>query len=68
MVKADGQVSLAGLTIMAKKGATIFHSVYLGMDNNSNFEVGIIQFPNGKTMGGQTVQAIYEITLRKEFL
>jgi hypothetical protein len=38
------------------------------MDNNSNFEVGIIQFPNGKTMGGQTVQAIYEITLRKEFL
>jgi hypothetical protein len=29
--------------------------------------VGIIQFPNGKTQGEQTVQAMYEITLREKF-
>jgi hypothetical protein len=28
--------------------------------------VFIIQFPDGKTMGGQTARAIYEITLREE--
>jgi hypothetical protein len=30
-------------------------------------EAGIIQFPDGKTMGGQTTLAIFEITLREEF-
>jgi hypothetical protein len=37
------------------------------MDEDSNCEAGIIQFPDRKTMGGQTAQAIYEITLREEF-
>jgi hypothetical protein len=36
------------------------------MDDDSNCEVGIISFPNG-TLGGQTAQGLYEITLREEF-
>jgi hypothetical protein len=37
------------------------------MDDDSNCEVGIITFPNGKTLGGQTAQGLCEITLREEF-
>jgi hypothetical protein len=37
------------------------------MDDDSNCEAGIISFLNGKTLGGQTVQGLYEITLREEF-
>jgi hypothetical protein len=29
--------------------------------------LGIISFPNGKTLGGQTAQGLYEVTLREEF-
>jgi hypothetical protein len=37
------------------------------MDDNSNCETGIISFPNRKTLGGQTAQGLYEVTLREEF-
>jgi hypothetical protein len=37
------------------------------MDDDSNCETVIISFPNGKTLGGQTAQGLYEITLREEF-
>jgi hypothetical protein len=59
------QVALDKQTIIAKKGATTSHSVYLsrGMDG----KYGIIQFPSGKTMGGQTAQAICDISLTEEF-
>jgi hypothetical protein len=37
------------------------------MDNDSNCEAGIISIPNGKTIGGQAAQELYEIRLKKEF-
>jgi hypothetical protein len=37
------------------------------MDDDSNCEAGIISFPNGKTLSGQTGQGLNEITLREEF-
>jgi hypothetical protein len=37
------------------------------MDDYTNCKAGIIQFPYGKTMEGQTVQVIYGIRLREEF-
>ncbi len=37
------------------------------MDNDRNCETGIISFPNGKTLGGQKAQGLYEVTLREEF-
>jgi hypothetical protein len=37
------------------------------MDDNSNCETGIISFPNGKTLGGQTAQGLYEVPLREGF-
>jgi hypothetical protein len=41
------------------KGVTVLHSIYTSsaMDDDSNSAVGINQFPNGKILGGQTVQA-----------
>jgi hypothetical protein len=36
------------------------------MEDNSNCEANIIQFPGGKTMGGKMAQVICEITLRNE--
>jgi hypothetical protein len=38
-----------------------------GLGDDSNCEAGIISFLNGKTLGGQAVQGLYEITLREEF-
>jgi hypothetical protein len=54
--KADGQVALAGQKVLAKKRATVSHSVYLSrnMDDDNYYEASIIKFPNKKTMGGQT--------------
>jgi L-amino acid N-acyltransferase YncA len=37
------------------------------MDDESNCVASLIQSLNGKTIGGQTSKAIYEITLRKKF-
>jgi hypothetical protein len=50
-------------------GATVSHAMFLSgaMDDDSNCEAGIISFPNGKTLGGQTAKGLYEVTLREEF-
>jgi hypothetical protein len=46
-------------------GATVSHAVFLSsvMDDDSNCESAIINFPNGKTLSGQVAQGLYEITL-----
>ncbi len=38
-----------------------------GLDDQSRCEVGIITFPDGKTLDGQAAQGLYEIMLREEF-
>jgi hypothetical protein len=45
------------------------HAAFMSgaMDDDSNCEAGIISFPIGMTLGGKTVQGLYEITLREEF-
>jgi hypothetical protein len=55
--------------MQAKIGATVSHAMFLrgAMGDDSNCETGIISFPNGKTLGGQTAQGLYEVTLREEF-
>jgi hypothetical protein len=47
----------------------VSHAMFLSraMDNTSNCKVGIISYPNGKTLDGQKAQGLYEITLREEF-
>jgi hypothetical protein len=47
----------------------VSHSVYLSrnMVDDRNCKVGIIQFPDEKTLGGQIAQTIYEITFKEEF-
>jgi hypothetical protein len=47
--------------------ATVSHSVFLNKHDVENCEGGIINFTNGKTLGGQGAQGLYEITLREEF-
>jgi hypothetical protein len=38
-----------------------------GLDDQNRCEVGIVTFPDGKTLDGQAAQGLYEITLREEF-
>ncbi len=66
--KKNGKVVINGRTMQAKIGATVSHAMFLSgtMDDDSNCETGIISFPNGKTLGGQTAQGLYEVTLREE--
>jgi hypothetical protein len=49
--------------------ATASHSMCLagGLDDESRCEVGIVTFPDGKTLNGQVAQGLYEMTLREEF-
>jgi hypothetical protein len=51
--------------VQATIWATVSHAMFLSgaMDDNSNCEVRIIRFPNRKTLGRQTAQGLYEITL-----
>jgi hypothetical protein len=37
------------------------------MDDDSNCEAGVIQFPDDKTMGEHTAQGLYDITPSEEF-
>jgi hypothetical protein len=64
-----GKVIINRRILQAKIGATVSHAMFLSltMDNDSNCETGIISFPNGKTLGGQTAQGLYEVMLREEF-
>lgn len=52
-----------------KNGGTISHTIFLSrnLDDRSNCEAAMISFPNGKTLGRQVAQGVYEITLREEF-
>ncbi len=52
-----------------RKGVTISHSINLSgnMNDSSNCEAGIIDFPVGKTIGGQTAQASNNITVKEGF-
>jgi hypothetical protein len=61
-----GRSSLTGARCRQRYGP---HAMFLSgaMDDDSNCEIGIISFPNGKTLGGQTAQSLYEVTLREEF-
>jgi hypothetical protein len=63
------KVLIGGCTVQATIGATVSHTMFLSraMDDDSNCEVGIISFPNGKTLGRQTAQGLYEIMFSKEF-
>jgi hypothetical protein len=67
--RKSGKIVINGQTLEGKIGATALHSMYLasGLDNESRCEVGIITFPDGKTLDGQAAQGLYEITLREEF-
>jgi hypothetical protein len=67
--KKNWKVVINGWTLQAKIGAMVSHAMFLSgaMDNYSNCETGIISFSNGKTLGGQTAQGLYEVMVREEF-
>ncbi len=67
--RKSSKIIINGRTLEGKIGATASHSMYLagGLDDQSRCEVGIITFPDGKTLDGQAAQGLYEITLREEF-
>ncbi len=67
-VRKSGKIFINGWTLEGKIGATALHSMYLasGLDDESRCEVGIVTFPDGKTLDGQAAQGLYEITLREE--
>jgi hypothetical protein len=67
--RKSGKIVINSQTLEDKIGATASHSMYLagGLDNESRCEVGIVTFPNGKTLNGQAAEGLYKITLREEF-
>jgi hypothetical protein len=67
--RKSGKIVINGRMFEGKIGATASHSMFLadGLDDESRCEVGIVTFPNGKTLDGQATQGLYEITLREEF-
>jgi hypothetical protein len=67
--RTNRKVVIGGRTVQTTIGATMSHAAFMSgaMDDDSNCEAGIISFPIGMTLGGKTVQGLYEITLREEF-
>jgi hypothetical protein len=67
--RKSGKIVINGQTLKGKIRATASHSMYLagGLDDQSRCEVGIVTFPDGKTLNSQVAQGLYEITLREEF-
>jgi hypothetical protein len=55
--------------LQGKIRATASHSMLLAgrLDDESRCEIGIVTFPDGKTLNDQATQGFYEITLREEF-
>ncbi len=49
--------------------ATMSHAIFFSknLDNNSNYEAGVINFSNGKTIEGQPAQGLYKFTQKEEF-
>jgi hypothetical protein len=68
--RKSGKIVINGRTPKGKIGATASHSMYLagGLDDESKSKVGIVTFPDGKTLNGQAAQGLYEIMLREEWL
>jgi hypothetical protein len=66
--RKNGKVIIGSRTVQAKIGTMVSHAMFLSgaMDDDINCETGIISFPNRKTLGGQTGQGLYEVTLREE--
>ncbi len=64
--RKSSKIVINGRTLEGKIGATDSHSMCLagGLDA---CEVGIVTFPDGKTLNGQAAQGLYEITLKEEF-
>jgi hypothetical protein len=67
--RKSGKIVINGRTVQGKIGATASHSMFLagGLDDESKCEIGIVTFPDGKTLDSQATQGLYEITLKKEF-
>jgi hypothetical protein len=67
--RKSGKIVINGRTFEGKIGATASHSMFLarGLDDESRCEVGIVTFPDGKTLDRQAAQGLYEITLSEEF-
>jgi hypothetical protein len=67
--RKSSKIVINGRTFEGKIGATASHSMFLAgeLDDVSRCEVGIVTFPNGKTLDGQAAQELYKITLREEF-
>jgi hypothetical protein len=67
--RKSGKIVINGRTFQGKIGATALHSMLLagGLDDESRCEIGIVTFPDGKTLNSQAAQGLYEITLREEF-
>jgi hypothetical protein len=67
--RKSGKIVINGRTFEGKIGATALHSMFLAgrLDDESRCEVGIVIFPDGKTLDGQAAQGLYEITLREKF-
>jgi hypothetical protein len=65
--RKNGKVVIKGHTMQAKIGAIVSHAMFLSraMDDDSNCGTGIISFPNGNTLGGQTARGLYEVTLQE---
>jgi hypothetical protein len=66
--RKSGKIVINLRTFEGKIGVTASHSMFLdgGLDNESKCEVGIVTFPDEKTLDGQAAQGLYEITLREE--
>ncbi len=67
--RKSGKIAINGRTFQGKIGATASHSIFLagGLNDRSRCEIGIVPFPDGKTLNDQAAQGLYEITLREEF-
>jgi hypothetical protein len=48
----------------------VSHAIFLSrnLDNDSNFEAGMISFQNGKTLSSQADKDLYEIILTEDFV
>jgi hypothetical protein len=57
-----GKFIISGRMIQATIGATVSSVTFLSgrLDDISNCEAGVINFPDGKTMSSQAAQELYE--------
>jgi hypothetical protein len=67
--RKSSKIVINGWMFQGKIGATASHSMFLagGLDDENRCKVGIVTFPDGKTLDGQAAQGLYDIMLREEF-